>query len=355
MRLKRFAEKIKTLGLDYFLISNMPEIRYFTGFTGSSGLLLVCGSGDSYFLTDRRYATQSKNEVKQAQIFVYEQKPLEGLRSLNIFHPHTRLGIDPNTTSLKAFNEIKEIFPDIEIVQIESPANEFTEIKDEEELCRIREAIRITEDALRQTLQFIAPGVSEKDIAIELEYRMKKLGASGLAFPTIVVSGARSALVHGQPSEKPIQTGELLLIDLGAMYDGYAADITRTFAIGKADKKAREIYQIVLDAQKKAIAFIREGICAEEIDRVARDYITSMGYGENFQHSLGHGLGFVVHTSPRLACGCEDRLRAGMVTTVEPGIYVEEFGGVRIEDDILVKAEGCELLTTFPKDELIVI
>lgn len=355
MRIEKLAAKLRMLNIDYAIVKRISDIRYLTGFTGSSALLLVRNDGKAYFFTDRRYAVQSRKEVFNAEIFVYERKPAEIIQSLTLFKQNGRLAFDPDHMSFREYSEFYSLFSSVELVPIEHLLDEISAIKEAGELDLIKKAIKVTETALYDILQFVAPGVSERDLAIELEYKIKKLGAQSLAFSTIVLSGQNSALVHGQPSDKIIEFGDTLLIDVGASYEGYCADITRTFAVGRANDKVKEIYNIVLEAQNKAIAMIKDGVSAESLDKAARTFIGSRGYAENFQHSLGHGLGGVVHSYPRLADGVKDILKAGMVVTVEPGIYIEGLGGVRIEDDVLVCEDCAQILTSFPKDELLVI
>ncbi len=355
MRVEKFARKLRELSIDYGLIKHMGDIRYLIGFSGSAGILIVGSGSDAYFFTDRRYNLQSKKEISNAKIFIYEKKALDIIKSAGIFKPGDKIAFDPIHMTYKEYNEYSSDLNGVEFVPVENLLDDISAIKEPDELGYIRRAIEITEKALFDIIQFINPGLSERDIATELDYKIKKLGASGLAFPTIVLSGVNSAFVHGQPSDKIIEYGDLLLIDVGAMYNGYCADITRTFAVGKAKKEAKKLYEIVLSAQKKAIESIREGISGENLDTIAREEIKRAGFGENFQHSIGHGLGMLVHSYPSLSAGVKDELKQGMIVTIEPGIYIEGFGGIRIEDDVLVNTESAEILTKFPKDELMII
>jgi Xaa-Pro dipeptidase len=222
--------------------------------------------------------------------------------------------------------------------------------KTPEEVVRMKRAVEVVEAVLRAGLEKVKVGVTEIEIVAELEYQMKRLGAQGPAFSTMVLAGEKSALPHGKPGDRKIQAGELLLFDLGVYVDGYASDITRTFAVGELDTKQREIYETVLAANLAAIDAVKPGVTLASLDKAARDLIASRGYGDYFIHRLGHGLGMDVHEYPSVHGQNMDTLVEGMVFTIEPGVYVPGTGGVRIEDDVLVTADGVEVLTTFPKE-----
>lgn len=227
-------------------------------------------------------------------------------------------------------------------------------IKDETELGLMRRAAEIADQAFAEVLPLVKPGVAERDLAAELEYRMKRLGAEGPAFETIVASGFRSSLPHGRASEKRIEHGDFVTFDFGAIYRGYCSDMTRTVVVGEPTEKQREIYGIVLEAQRRGVAACRAGITGKELDAVCRSYIAEKGYGEAFGHGTGHGVGRFIHEGPKVSLrGENDRLEAGMVVTIEPGIYLPGWGGVRIEDMVLVTETGCEPFTKTPKDLLI--
>ncbi|MHB8157602.1 MAG: M24 family metallopeptidase, partial [Desulfocucumaceae bacterium] len=226
-------------------------------------------------------------------------------------------------------------------------------VKDEEEIEKIIQAATLSDRAISYIIPFIKEGASERDIALEIEFYMRKQGAEGVAFPFIIASGARSSLPHGIASDKKLVRGDLVTMDIGSVLNSYNSDITRTVVVTEGDKKKEEIYNIVLQAQLAGIKAVRPGIAAAEVDRAAREVIECYGYGENFGHSTGHGLGLAVHENPRLAAKDKTELKTGMVVTVEPGIYLPGWGGVRIEDAVLVQPNGCRVLSNSPKDRLI--
>ncbi len=222
-------------------------------------------------------------------------------------------------------------------------------IKDKEEIIKMKKAAQITTESLKDVFEIIKPGVRELDIASELAYTMRKKGAQKEAFETIVVSGERSSLPHGKPSEKKIDEGEFITIDMGANYQNYNSDLTRTIIMGKENKKQKEIFSIVLKAQKAALDFLKPGVKCKEVDSVARNIIAKKGYGKYFGHGLGHGVGLDIHELPRVSFSDDTVLLPGMVVTIEPGIYLPEVGGARIEDSVLITEAGYEILTWFPK------
>ena len=229
-------------------------------------------------------------------------------------------------------------------------------LKDEDEIALIQRAAEIADAAFAHILGFLKPGLTEKEVALELEIFMRKQGASGPSFETIVASGWRSSLPHGVASDKVLESGDFVKMDFGAMYDGYCSDLTRTVVLGQPSERQREIYTIVLEAQKLAIDAAKAGMTGAELDKIARDHITSHGYGETFGHSLGHGIGLEIHEGPRIGATGSDLLKPGMVITIEPGIYLSKWGGVRIEDDVLLLPDGQKrVLTRAPKQDLISI
>jgi Xaa-Pro aminopeptidase len=250
--------------------------------------------------------------------------------------------------------QMQEALDGIGFIPVGGLVEEMRMIKDASELQIIREAARIVDRTFMQILNEIKPGMKEKEVALRLEILMREMGASSSSFDIIVASGKRSALPHGTASDKVLEKGDLVTLDFGAYYKGYASDITRTVMLGKPNDKQKEIYDIVLEAGKRTIDAIRPGITGKEADAVARDYIKLRGYGDYFGHGTGHGLGLEVHEAPRLSAQGDTALAPGMVVTVEPGIYLADFGGVRIEDDVIVTESGCEVITHANK-ELIMI
>jgi Xaa-Pro aminopeptidase len=353
-RLARLRTSLAASQLDALLVSALPNVRYLTGFSGSNGIVLVTAD-DAVLVTDFRYATQVKTEVS----------------------PAVRVAIEPATLWGRLWTELKGM-PKVEVIAFESahvthqdsarfvgegadgaawrwrPALNLVEIlresKDASELVHIREAVRIAEFALGRTLPQVRAGMTELAVAGILEHELRSAGSEGFPFETIIAAGARSALPHARASKAVIESGDLLLFDFGAVTGGYCSDITRTFVVGRpADSRQIEIHTIVREANASASVGVRAGMRGRDADALARQYIERRGYGEAFGHSLGHGIGLEIHEAPRLAKTAESPLAAGAVITIEPGIYLEGWGGVRIEDDVVLTTEGPEVLTSFDR------
>lgn len=353
-RLQRLRASLVASELDALLVSALPNVRYLTGFTGSNGLVLVTPH-EAILLTDFRYAAQVKLEVAS----------------------EVRSVIEPNSLWTRLWSELRQL-PQVEVVAFESahtthqdaarfvapgsegsgwrwrPALNLVEVlresKDDFELAHIKTAVQIAEHALSQTLPKVKVGMRESEVAAILEWEMRLAGSEKPAFETIVAAGARSALPHARATQHAIEAGDLLLIDFGATSNGYVSDITRTFVVGKApNERQTEIYTVVREANASASAAVRAGMRGRDADALARDYIERRGYGAAFGHSTGHGIGLEIHEAPRLAKTAEAPLSAGAVVTIEPGVYVEGWGGVRIEDDVLLGSDGPVLLTSFDR------
>ncbi len=348
----RLQEIQKEKEIDGLLVTSILNVRYVSGFSGTTGLALIIGD-KKYFITDFRYVAQGEKEVTKNgfEVICENISPLKKVGELLKEKNVKKLGIENQNVTLDQFENFKKNFSDCEYVNLDNIFLKEREIKSEEEIEVIRESIKIAEKALELTIPKIKVGVKEKDIAAELEYQMKKLGADKPSFDIIVASNDRSALPHGVASDKEIEEG-FLTIDYGCFYKGYASDITRTFYVGQnPNKKHLEIYNIVKTANEMAIKAIKPGVTTHELDSVARDYINSKGYGDKFGHGLGHGFGLQIHEYPGVSFKAEDKvLKEGMVITIEPGIYIDGFGGVRIEDDILITSKGYEVLTKIMKD-----
>jgi Xaa-Pro aminopeptidase len=252
--------------------------------------------------------------------------------------------------SLQQRQQLGELLPTTELVPVKELVEEMGLVKEEGEIENIRQAVGISDGIFGEIVDFLRPGLGEVEVCAEIEYRMRKKGSERLPFDAIVVSGARSALPHGQPTKKRLQGGDLVTMDYGARVGGYCSDFTRTVVLGQASEKQREIYQVCLRAQEEAEAAAKAGMTAVELDGVARQIIADAGYGDNFGHGLGHGLGLEVHEGPRLSPKGQGRLEPGMVVTIEPGIYLPQVGGVRIEDVVVIREDGCEVLTKASKE-----
>ena len=269
---------------------------------------------------------------------------------MDILKEKVRIGFEADHVSVSEMSILKENFPDVEWVETKLIVERIAAVKDEEEIKNISNACNIIDNVFLRMLDVIKPGISEMDISAEISYQVKMRGSEGDPFEPIIASGWRSALPHGISTSKKIEEGDLVVIDFGATTGGYAGDMTRTIVVGKPSEKQRQVYETVLGAQEAAISAAKAGISGLELDRVARDYINKCDYGEYFGHALGHGLGLNVHTWPRVSEANKEQLLSNMVVTIEPGIYIPDFGGIRIEDDIVLKKNGCVNLTKSTKE-----
>ncbi len=364
-RVARLQAALRERGVQRLLVTAPLNVRYITGFTGSNGLALIAAEADApqWFLTDFRYETQSAAQVprrfsrKIAKGDLLESA-LEELGSpAEPADADGTLGFDDAALTVKQHARLLELLaaPErglqgLELVACGGIVESLREIKDVEELGRVRAAAALADEALRGVLQAGVVGRSERDVAIELELAMRRLGATGPSFPSIVAAGEHSALPHAEPRDVPIPKDVLLTIDWGAELDGYCSDCTRTFATGAVSERAREVYELVREAQAAAQTAVRPGPSGREVDAVAREIIERAGHGEHFGHGLGHGVGIEVHEAPRLSrTGGEAALQTGQVVTVEPGVYLPGEFGVRIEDLLIVTADGGESLSSLPK------
>ncbi|MEY4609299.1 MAG: hypothetical protein RL625_1516 [Gemmatimonadota bacterium] len=341
--------------VDAMLVSALPNIRYLTGFSGSNALALVTAD-TTVLLTDFRYATQVKQEVDPAVEVIIAPASLwaELWRLLGTRGQVMRIAFEAahllhqDAQRFLAEGSEGARWPWEPVVDL---VEGLREAKDADEVAAIRAAVGIAEAALRATLPTIHVGMTELAVAGELERALRAAGSEGFPFETIVASGPRSALPHARASARVIERGDLLLIDFGAIHAGYCSDLTRTFVMGAAPTdRQREIHALVRESNGSASALVRHGMRGRDADAIARDYIARAGFGEAFGHSLGHGIGLEVHEAPRLAKTAEAPLPVGAVVTIEPGVYLEGWGGVRIEDDVLLTAEGPDVLTSFPRD-----
>jgi Xaa-Pro aminopeptidase len=353
-RLSRLAGLLSARGVDRLLVSDPVNIRYLTSFTGSSALALVSATPERphLFVTDFRYATQSADQVPSA--FRVEVAPADLLAVLErLLSGETgRLGFEDSAVTVKQHDRLAEMLPDgWELSPCGETVERLREVKDAEEVARIKAACELADEALVAVLEAGLAGRTEREVAIDLEFHMRRLGASGPSFSSIVASGPHGALPHAEPRDVAIDPGVLVTIDWGAVLDGYCSDCTRTYATGPLSGRAAEVYELVLSAQRAALAAVRPGPTGREIDAVARELIEAAGHGERFGHGLGHGVGLEVHEAPRLSrTAGEQPLAAGNIVTVEPGVYLEGELGVRIEDLVHVTADGHEVLTKLAKD-----
>ncbi|UOQ47474.1 Xaa-Pro peptidase family protein [Gracilibacillus caseinilyticus] len=347
-RLEKLREVLNNEQLDGLLITSPVNRRYMTGFTGTAGVALVTDN-EAIFITDFRYTEQAADQVKEFTIKEHKGPIQETVAALVDSLQLKNLGFEKKDLTYALFETYQKAVA-TKLVPSDGLIEKLRLIKDQDEINIIKDACKIADDAFDHILQYIKPGVKEIDIANELEFFMRKQGATSSSFDMIVASGYRSALPHGVASSKEIKAGELVTLDFGALYKGYASDITRTVAVGEISEELQSIYQTVLDAQLKGVAGIKAGITAKEADALTRDHIGDKGYGTYFGHSTGHGLGLDVHEMPGLSFRSDEVLQPGMIVTVEPGIYIPNVGGCRIEDDILIQEDGNERLTNAPKE-----
>jgi len=352
-RVSRVREQLERRGADALIIASDVNRRYVSGFTGTAGYVVVTGSG-SYLLTDFRYMTQAPQQAEGFKVVEHAPDFMETARELLAADGVKRLGFEQDHVTFADYTGWKEKLEGIELVPLGGVVEELRMVKDADELAVMKEAAAIADAAFAHILGFLKPGLKETDVALELEFFMRKNGAQSTSFDTIVASGERSALPHGVASGRVIAADEFVKLDYGAYYNGYCSDITRTVVVGYPTDKHREIYKIVLEAQQHALANIRPGMTGREADALTRDIITRYGYGGFFGHGTGHGLGMEIHEAPRLSLRSDTVLIPGMTVTVEPGIYLPGFGGVRIEDDVVITEDGISIITSSPK-ELIVL
>lgn len=351
-RIDNLRNSMKINGIDGVFLTGDFNRNYLSGFTGDESFAVITLE-KAIFITDSRFTEQAKQQVKDYEIRQYQGSFVKFLDSLVKELKVTRLGFEDDIISFSTYKNYKDNL-DCELVPLNGMVEKLRLIKDENEIDQIRGAAHIADTAFTHMLEFIKAGMTEREVGLELEFYMKKSGAKDLSFPSIVASGVRSCLPHGQATNKVLNNGDLLTLDFGCIYNDYCSDMTRTIAIGEPCDKLKEIYDVVFTAQKKALEVIKDGVSGFDADKAGRDYITEKGYGSYFGHGLGHGVGRYIHESPRLSPMSKDILAAGMIVTDEPGIYIPDLGGVRIEDLILVKKDGCEVLSESPK-ELIII
>lgn len=327
-------------------ISGFPNIFYYSGFASEDAYLLISKNA-RYIITDSRYIIQAKEQADNFEVL----NIAEGFEKIFSKVSADYIGYEENRMTVREFQKLRmKLAGNQTFVGKQSFIDKQRRVKSIDEINKIAEAERIGDNAFEYVLNMIKPGISEREIALELEFYMKRNGASALSFDTIVASGKRSAMPHGLASEKKIEKGDFVTLDFGCVFEGYCSDMTRTVVVGKASEKQREIYNIVLNAQQAAINAIEAGALCCDIDRTAREVIAEAGYGDCFGHGLGHSVGIEIHENPSFSPRCGDELKNGHVITVEPGIYVEDFGGVRIEDLIAVKDGKPFNLTHSPKE-----
>ncbi|MCK9478835.1 MAG: Xaa-Pro peptidase family protein [Firmicutes bacterium] len=345
MRVERIRRQLKETDVDAFLISSYENRRYVSGFSGSAGFVVI-SSDVSLLAVDGRYVIQAADESPDFGIVHYKHNPYDILKKYSF----KRIYIEKEQVTMSQFDKLEKTLCDVEFLDGSPILSDMRKIKTPDEIAAIKKAADVADKAFLDLLQYIKPGLTERQVAAKLDYLMQANGAERPSFNTIVASSKRGALPHARPTDSKISKGSFVVMDFGAVVDGYCSDMTRTVAIGAASDEMREVYYTVLDAQNQAINAIKEGVKCFEVDKKARDVIEKKGFGQNFTHSLGHGVGLDLHEKPILSTKTEEVLQAGNVVTVEPGIYLEGKFGVRIEDLIAVTKQGYVNLTGASKE-----
>ena len=351
-RIARIRLKASMLGLDVLLFLDMANVRYLVGFTGSDGALII-GKEKAVLLVDGRYTAQALREVQDAEVCEYKEK-IGGIVEAVLKGNWKNVGLESTAIMLHDYLNLRDKLADLELIPLSEEIGTIRAVKDRMETDRIRKASDISTNALLSTLTIVRPGVTEKEIALELEFQIRSGGADNISFEIIVASGDNSAMPHAKPGARKFESGDFIVFDYGAVYEGYRSDETCTIALGNISNRQREVYDIVKEAHDRAINSVRAGAPCREIDREARSIIEEKGLGKYFSHATGHGVGLCIHEEPRISSFSKSCLEAGMVVTIEPGVYFPGLWGIRIEDTVLVKEDGCDILTTVSKDLRIV-
>lgn len=351
-RIESIKKFIEELNLDAVYVTHIPNIRYISGFSGSSAYVIITRS-KNIFITDFRYKEQSHLQVKDFEIIV---KAASAEEVRNVFENEglKNIGFESNHITVHQFDDLKSSSKETKFTALGDRIERLTMIKTQDEIAKIQKAVDISDMVFTKLLEIIKPGIKEMDVSAEISYWHKKFGACKDSFDPIVASGWRGSLPHGMASEKIIENGEMVTLDFGCVYDGFCSDITRTISIGKPSGEMKKVYDVVCRSQQMAIDAAKAGMTTKELDQVARKYINECGYEGKFGHGLGHGLGIEVHEMPGVSQKTDIILQKDSVVTIEPGIYLDGIGGVRIEDDILISEKGCYVFNKAPK-ELIVL
>ena len=355
-RRRRVAAAVKKAGAEALLVTHLPDVRYLTGFTGSSAALIVKGSRVTMF-TDGRYTTQAAAEVDGAKVVIAEKSATVAAVEFAVSEGVTKCVFDASQTTVETLESLRSGLPaklrKSFFVPVSGLVAGLREIKDEVEQDKMREAAAMGCRLFDQVLEEIHPGATEMEVALALEFMARLAGAERMSFETIVASGERSALPHGRATNVKLPRRGFVTLDFGVVLEGYCSDMTRTVHLGAARKGEREVYEAVLDAQLAGVAAVKAGVTGSEVDEASRSVLVAAGLGDFFTHGTGHGVGLEIHEAPRLGKRregvAESKLKAGMVVTIEPGVYMPGRFGVRIEDTVLVTAEGCEILTPSTK------
>ncbi|MDR0739179.1 MAG: aminopeptidase P family protein [Oscillospiraceae bacterium] len=352
---RKIMDKLAGIADSAFVTSSSGRIYIFSN-SPSEGFVLLTKS-EAYVLTDSRYFEEASSLIKDVNVLCFTNLK-ETIKSLIKKHKLKKIALEKKHVTVQNFYSFRESFRSLGTSVICSSRldriiSDLRVIKSEKEIKKIKEAQRLAEFAFEKVLTEIRSGVTEREIALKIEFLMRKNGASGIAFDFIIVSGERTSLPHGKCSDKKLKNGDLLIIDIGAVLDGYHSDMTRTLCVKSASEREKNIYDVVLKAQLAGIDAVKHGVLAGDVDKVVRNVIKNYGYDKNFIHNTGHGVGLEIHEAPQISVNCDTMLEAGMVITIEPGIYLPKKFGIRIEDMLLVTKDGCKNFTTIPKETLI--
>jgi Xaa-Pro aminopeptidase len=354
MLLSEKLVKSLSSSIDAALVTSVQNRLYFSSFESHCGYFLVMRDGTAYSLMDFRYYESALNQVKDSEVVLFRDIKIT-LKDLASKHKIKRIAVERNDLTLKELRKFEDLFKESDVIvtadgELDCAIAAMRCIKSEKEIEKIIASQKITEQSFEQVLSQIKPGITtELEIALDLEFDMRKNGASSVSFDFIVVSGKKTSMPHGKPGNKKIENNEFLTLDIGAVFDGYHSDMTRMVSVGKLSEEELKIYDIVLNAQLRGIESVRAGVAAKDVDKAVRNFIKDQGYSEYFGHSTGHGVGLDVHEDPRISETDETILESGMIITIEPGIYLPGKFGVRIEDMVVVTKDGCKNLTNITK------
>lgn len=343
--------------LDALLVTHLPNIHYLCGFTGSAGVLIISRSRDSVFFTDGRYTQQAAEEVKGVAIKIQSGRSAQAAATDWLAKQKSLrgIGIDAAHLTVAERNAYAKPLPSkAKLIAAPPIVERMRMIKDPNEVARIRAACHLGAALFDRLLEVARPGVSESEVAGELEFAARRLGADQMSFPTIIAGGARSALPHGRASQVALPLRGFVVCDFGVILTSYCSDMTRTLHLGRPSKESRRVYEAVLEAQQAALDTVKPGVNVGKVDSAARKWLQKQGLGKHFTHSTGHGVGLEIHEAPRIAAGQQETLRPGMVITIEPGVYLPGKFGIRIEDTVVVTDSGCEVLTPCSKDLVVI-
>lgn len=349
-RLGRLRAAFDDAGVDGLLCTDLTSVRYLTGFTGSNATLLV-RADSALLVTDGRYTTQAAEQLAQHGVdadVAINRRAVEEL--VPAVAGMATLGLEAESVTWAAQRGFDEAFDDVELKPTEGLVARLRRVKDDGEVARLQAAASIADEALSSVRDRLVPGVTERELGAALDHAMVARGADGRSFETIVAGGPNGAKPHARPTDRPFADGDLVVIDFGALVEGYHSDMTRTFGVGGLSDTQQKMVDVVMAAQAAGVDAVRPGVAGAEVDAVCRDVIAEAGWADAFVHGTGHGIGLVIHEDPRVSKESDDVLEVGHCVTVEPGVYLPEHGGVRIEDSVVVTADGCRALTRFPKD-----